>query len=88
MAMRWLLVVTKAEKERVSNLLFRYEEGENGIKKTALGYVKRSKTKKSCELVIVLSLLLPKTGRWNFVRPPLPGVVSGVKTPLLGTGLK
>jgi hypothetical protein len=54
MAMRWLLVVTKAEKERVSNLPFRYEEGENGIKKTALRYVKRGKTKKTCELVSVL----------------------------------
>jgi len=31
--------------------------------------------------------LSPNTGRWNFVSPPLPGIVYWDKTPPVGTAL-
>ena len=70
MAMRWLLVVTKTKQKGVSNVLFRY----NAVARSAAGTVLRPEEARVRRLGF-LPLLFPKTGRWNLVRPPLPGTV-------------
>jgi hypothetical protein len=72
MAMRWLLVVTKAGGSQQSPIIC---EGGKVVKEPH-GICQDREKEELWEPGVALPLLFPKTGRWNFVRPPLPGTVS------------